>query len=73
MNNMPNVDTEHTHYACQEQVEKYGEKTECCSCTGHYCPKMIEGETTLYISNEQPHDGDISPDGKASVRLLADE
>ena len=28
---------EGTHFACQEMVEKYGGKTQCCGCTGHKC------------------------------------
>lgn len=26
-----------THYACQEQLDKYGGKTIGCCCTGHKC------------------------------------
>ena len=26
-----------THYACDEQLKKYGGKTVGCCCTGHKC------------------------------------
>lgn len=28
---------EGTHNACSEMIEKYGGKTQCCTCTGHKC------------------------------------
>ena len=28
---------EGTHYACQEMLERYGDKTGCCGCNGHRC------------------------------------
>lgn len=28
---------EGTHYACKKQIEKYGDKTQCCECTKHKC------------------------------------
>lgn len=31
------IDKHTTHYACQEQLDKYGGKTKGCCCTGHDC------------------------------------
>jgi len=35
---MSQLDTNHTtHHACKEQLEKFGDKTVGCCCTGHEC------------------------------------
>lgn len=78
--NMPNVDNEHTHYACIEQMMKRQKDVACCGCTKHVCLRdrlaaasFEKAATTFYTDMPSPKDGDLSPDGQASVRLLADE
>jgi hypothetical protein len=35
-----------THFACKEQLMKYGDKTLCCCCTGHKCKEPEQPEYT---------------------------
>lgn len=30
---------EETHFACNEQLVKFGWNTPCCECSGHKCKK----------------------------------
>jgi len=36
---------DHSHSACQEQLEKFGDDTPCCACSGHEHIKSIIRDT----------------------------
>lgn len=49
---------EGTHWACKEQMEKYGDKVKCCQCTGHKCKEEESKKLKLWVDDIRPAPSD---------------